>query len=175
MCRLCFAPGKAIAAAAGARNPRPELPVPRAASGLAGRHEVYDFPLGGTGLQDDTASVYLADLLTAVNAEPANVASGGRLEAVHVDSDGNCLHHAVSRAIFGREVFYAEIRAQVAAELEAHAAWYLQHVYMGSDVDFQADLSDARTSGEWCASPAGVLARASAPGPGARAGLRCMF
>ena len=152
MCRLCFGAGKAIAAAAGARTPRPLLPVPRAPSGLSDRHEVFDFPLGGTGLDDAVANDYLADLLAAINAAPANAGASpraARLAAVEVDSDGNCLFHAVSRAIFGREVFYAEIRAHVAAELAAHEGWYLKHVYFGSRADFEADLHDARTTGEW--------------------------
>jgi hypothetical protein len=51
--------------------------------------------------------------------------------------------------VFGTEVFYYPLRAKVEEELSAHKAWYLQHVYAGSEEAHASDLADARTAAAW--------------------------
>lgn len=47
-----------------------------------------------------------------------------RLLPVHVDGDGHCLVHAVSRALVGRELFWHPLRCHLKRHLEEHLAHY---------------------------------------------------
>ncbi|KAG0437708.1 hypothetical protein HPB47_017319 [Ixodes persulcatus] len=47
-----------------------------------------------------------------------------RLLPVHVDGDGHCLVHAVSRALVGRELFWHPLRCNLKRHLEEHLAKY---------------------------------------------------
>lgn len=47
-----------------------------------------------------------------------------RLLPVHVDGDGHCLVHAVSRALVGRELFWHPLRCHLKRHLEEHLSKY---------------------------------------------------
>ena len=55
------------------------------------------------------------------------------LQPIDVEGDGSCLFHSVSRALFGLEVFNRVLRSMCVAEMEAHKAWYAQHLYSDSE------------------------------------------
>ena len=66
------------------------------------------------------------------------------LQPIDVEGDGCCLFHSVSRALFGVEVFNRVLRSLCVAELEAHKAWYVQHLYFGSEDTFLEDIGTIR-------------------------------
>lgn len=57
-----------------------------------------------------------------------------RLIPVHVDGDGHCLVHAISRALVGREIFWHALRANLKSHLETEL-----HKYKGLFRDFIHD------------------------------------
>ena len=77
-------------------------------------------------------------------------ANGGTemLQPIEVEGDGSCLFHSVSRALFGQEIFNRVLRSLCVAEMQAHKAWYAQHLYFGSEDTVQEflDLIRAPTS-----------------------------
>ena len=62
------------------------------------------------------------------------------LQPIDVEGDGCCLFHSVSRALFGQEIFNRVLRSRCVAEMEAHKAWYVQHLYFGSEDTFLEDI-----------------------------------
>ncbi|XP_069477235.1 deubiquitinating protein VCPIP1 [Ambystoma mexicanum] len=75
----------------------------------------------GYGRDRSGSLSYLRDTLEAVRR-----ANGGReaLVPVHVDGDGHCLVHAVSRALVGRELFWHALRENLQAHLRRNLARY---------------------------------------------------
>eukprot|EP00401_Gymnodinium_catenatum_P026420 CAMPEP_0117514366 /NCGR_PEP_ID=MMETSP0784-20121206/30031_1 /TAXON_ID=39447 /ORGANISM="" /LENGTH=841 /DNA_ID=CAMNT_0005310157 /DNA_START=1 /DNA_END=2526 /DNA_ORIENTATION=- len=49
--------------------------------------------------------------------------------AIGVPGDGNCLTHAVSKAIVGMELLYHALRQEIQTELMDHAEWYRQTIF----------------------------------------------
>ena len=68
---------------------------------------------------------------------------------VHVQGDGNCLFHAVSRALIGFETLYHVLRTKVFQELRDNRAWYVEHTFFGSAELFDSDIARAELSGVW--------------------------
>ena len=68
---------------------------------------------------------------------------------VHVDGDGNCLFHSVSRALIGFETLYHVLRVKVFEELRVNREWYVRHLFFGAAEMFDADLINAEQSGVW--------------------------
>ena len=68
---------------------------------------------------DEHAVAYLGVALERLGT------AGVELTPVQVDGDGNCLVHAVSRCLVGKEVLWAALRAHIAAELTEFSAWYI--------------------------------------------------
>lgn len=88
----------------------------------------------GYGRDRSGSLSYLRDTLEAVRR-----ANGGRegLVPVHVDGDGHCLVHAVSRALVGRELFWHALRENLQAHLRRNLPRY------------RALLSDFIDAAEW--------------------------
>ncbi len=66
---------------------------------------------------------------------------------VGVQGDGNCLFHAVSRALIGYETLYAVLRQEVAKELADNRGWYVEHVFQGVAEVFDEELRGADVQG----------------------------
>lgn len=49
--------------------------------------------------------------------------------------DGNCLTHAVSRGIFGVEMWFAELRSRMVIELEDNREWYTANIAKADGLD----------------------------------------
>ena len=98
-------------------------------------------------MRDEDAAAYLAEVLAAVNADNGGVAAA--LLPVHVDGDGNCLFHSVSRALIGFETLYHVLRTKVFEELRLNRDWYVQHLFFGAAEMFDADMANAEQSGVW--------------------------
>ena len=75
----------------------------------------------GYGRDKTGSQKYLQDTLKAVEA-----VNGGedRLIPLHVDGDGHCLVHAISRALVGREIFWHALRANLKVHLEVNLQKY---------------------------------------------------
>lgn len=69
-------------------------------------------------LVDSTAQAYLKDTLSLLEQ------AGCCMLPVKVDGDGNCLVHAISRAIGGTEIFYSVLRQKMFRELRDHKLFY---------------------------------------------------
>lgn len=96
-------------------------------------------------LIDFDAAEHLADLLEAVNAE-----NGGTVPAlmpILVEGDGNCLFHAVSRALIGHETLYAVLRQAVANELATNRDWHVENVFSGAAEVFDDEMQLASENG----------------------------
>ena len=97
--------------------------------------------LGTAGYGQDRSGslLYLSDTLAEVRR--ANDGGGGQerrgLVPVHVDGDGHCLVHAVSRALVGRELFWHALREN----LKRHFRTHLQR--------YRALFSDFIDAAEW--------------------------
>ncbi|XP_038622455.1 deubiquitinating protein VCPIP1 [Tachyglossus aculeatus] len=75
----------------------------------------------GYGRDRSGSLLYLRDTLEAIRR-----ANRGReaLVPVHVDGDGHCLVHAVSRALVGRELFWHALRENLKRHFQQHLARY---------------------------------------------------
>ena len=96
---------------------------------------------------DPHAEEHLAELLAAVNAE-----NGGTVPAlvpISVQGDGNCLFHAVSRALIGYETLYAVLREAVFKELTTHRDWHIEHAFGGSAEAFDDEMRNADRNGSF--------------------------
>ena len=72
--------------------------------------------------RDKTGSVaYLKDTLEAIKVVNDNEE---RLVPIHVDGDGHCLVHAISRALVGREIFWHALRVNLKNHLETEINKY---------------------------------------------------
>jgi hypothetical protein len=60
--------------------------------------------------------------------------------------DGNCLLHAVSRAIYGVELYYELLRGRVEEELRVNQEWYLQCTEL-TEADWTSSLNQSKQSG----------------------------
>ena len=82
--------------------------------------------------RDKTGSLsYLKNTLEAIKVVNDNEE---RLVPVHVDGDGHCLVHAISRALVGREIFWHALRANLKSHLKTEL-----HKYKGLFRDFIHD------------------------------------
>ncbi|EDO31070.1 predicted protein, partial [Nematostella vectensis] len=75
----------------------------------------------GYGKDKTGAVTYLADTLTAIKSVN-NMEE--RLVPIHVDGDGHCLVHAVSRALIGREIFWHALRTNLSSNFQQNLAKY---------------------------------------------------
>eukprot|EP00658_Telonema_sp_P-2_P028516 TRINITY_DN2183_c0_g1_i12.p1 TRINITY_DN2183_c0_g1~~TRINITY_DN2183_c0_g1_i12.p1 ORF type:complete len:832 (-),score=225.33 TRINITY_DN2183_c0_g1_i12:357-2852(-) len=50
-------------------------------------------------------------------------------QCIGVPGDGNCLTHAVSKAVIGTELLYHALRLEIQAELRNNVEWYQKHVF----------------------------------------------
>lgn len=77
--------------------------------------------VAGYGRDVSGSLTYLRGTLALVRAHNDGE---DRLLPVHVDGDGHCLVHAVSRALVGRELFWHPLRCHLKRHLEEHLAKY---------------------------------------------------
>lgn len=89
---------------------------------------------GGFGREVSGAEQYLRGILDAIKA--ANDEED-RLIPVHVDGDGHCLVHAISRCLVGRELFWHALRTNMRDHLVSNLDRY------------QASLQDFVSGIEW--------------------------
>lgn len=85
----------------------------------------------GYGRDKTGSHLYLEKTLQAIKVVNENEE---RLIPVHVDGDGHCLVHAISRALVGREIFWHALRANLKSHLETEL-----HKYKGLFRDFIHD------------------------------------
>ena len=86
----------------------------------------------------EAASEYLHDTLAGIRAHTCHAVAAGAVEVpagggatecdwglhtMTVQGDGNCLAHAISRSLYGVEVFYAVLRRGLVKELRDHREW----------------------------------------------------
>eukprot|EP00850_Spirogloea_muscicola_P008917 SM000049S16688 [mRNA] locus=s49:35564:38839:- [translate_table: standard] len=79
----------------------------------------YTFVLPYEDEVDAGAAVYLAGVIAATQLE-----QGVLVLPLATTGDGSCLLHAVSRGIWGVELFSDHLREQLAEELTDHSTWY---------------------------------------------------
>lgn len=69
------------------------------------------------------------------------------LAPLHVGGDGNCLVHAVSRALVGREIFWHPLREQLRRHFTSNEEWYKKTIgEFIADDDFQEIVKECDTS-----------------------------
>lgn len=85
----------------------------------------------GYGRDSTGSQSYLEQTLQAIKVVNDNEE---RLVPVHVDGDGHCLVHAISRALVGREIFWHALRANLKRHLQTEL-----HKYKGLFRDFIHD------------------------------------
>lgn len=85
----------------------------------------------GYGRDKTGSEMYLKNTLEAIKLANDNEE---RLVPVHVDGDGHCLVHAISRALVGREIFWHALRANLKNHLKTEL-----HKYKGLFRDFIHD------------------------------------
>lgn len=91
----------------------------------------------GYGRDKTGSERYLEGTLKAIKA----VNEGEeRLIPLHVDGDGHCLVHALSRALVGREIFWHALRANLKNHLEANLSKYKMLFKDFIDVDEWKDI-----------------------------------
>ena len=69
--------------------------------------------------------------------------AGVPCRAIHVQGDGNCLYHAVSRSLVGYEFYYFALRLAVEAELAEHKEWYARACFFGDEDMVEEALQQA--------------------------------
>ncbi|ELR19052.1 OTUlike cysteine protease protein [Acanthamoeba castellanii str. Neff] len=99
---------------------------------------------------DDDALNKLVDWETAENL-PQSLAEQfpSNLIPLRTTGDGNCLLHAISRALFGVEVFNELLRKRMHEELRANAEWYCKVAPQFGEEDWKRILDNAGKSGSY--------------------------
>ena len=77
--------------------------------------------IAGYGRDKSGSVKYLKETLEAIKMANENEE---RLVPVHVDGDGHCLVHAISRGLVGREIFWHALRANLKSHLETEILKY---------------------------------------------------
>lgn len=90
---------------------------------------------------DQAAYEYLADTIFEY-AEHQNVC----VFPLNTTGDGSCLLHAVSRGVWGIELFSDILRVSVALEIENNREWYIKYV---GEADWKQALMQAKTPGAY--------------------------
>lgn len=88
-----------------------------------------DLEVVGYGQDRTGATEYLADTLAAIAACNDHPDQG--LAVLHVEGDGHCLVHALSRCIFGREFLWHALRVNLQHHLRQNADRYRAQVCGG--------------------------------------------
>lgn len=75
---------------------------------------------------------------------------------VKTTGDGNCLTHAVSRGVWGAEMWYSHLREAMVREMLEHREWYVEQLAIAEGLDapaaataFSTYVTQASTDGEY--------------------------
>lgn len=75
---------------------------------------------------DAAAVAYLEPIIEAVLQSDRTL-----VVPLTTTGDGSCLLHAISRGLWGLELFSGLLRARLLAELQAHRGWYVERIGAG--------------------------------------------